>query len=239
MRAGKYILFSLFILINAINQGCKKEVTVTPQTETGIITDIEGNVYKTIKIGDQWWMAENLKVRTYRDGAAVKYSLSTTDWIDSSASYCIYDNNTSAPGLLYNWHAVNQQLAPAGWHIPTDAEWKKLEEYLGMPGTELSQNGWRGNQGTKLKKEGTSGWSSSDAQWPTNESGFTALAGSCRLFNGVWGDPGLFATGFWWTSTQSLHGDQAYYRYLDSKQSGVFRSYCDKKYGFSVRCIKD
>ena len=239
MKNSKYFLFGLIILFSAINQGCKEEEPVAPQAETGTLTDIDGNTYKTIKIGDQWWMAENLKVKTYRNGAVVKYSLSQSDWIDSSASYCMYDNNSGAPGLLYNWFAVNRELAPAGWHIPTDAEWKKLEEYLGMSGSDVSGNGWRGDQGTKLKKEGTNGCSASNAQWPTNESGFTALAGSCRLFDGRWGDPGLFATGFWWTATQSAHGDQAYYRYLDCKQSGVFRSYCDKKYGFSVRCIKD
>ena len=88
------------------------------------------------------------------------------------------------------------------------------------------------------KIEAPKGWTKYSNIWGTNESGFTALAGSCRLFNGTFGDPGLFSTGFWWTAA-SYPGNQAWYRYLDYKNANVFRSHTQKNYGFSIRCVKD
>ena len=109
-----------------------------------------------------------------------------------------------------------------------------------MKESDAIKNGWRGtDEGDKMKSEGNSGWTNFSGVWGTNTSGFTALSGGCRLFNGVWGNPGLFATGFWWTKSESPDHTQSYYRYLDYKKSGVYRSLCDKKYGFSVRCVKD
>ncbi len=221
----------------------KEEESITP--ETGIVTDVDGNVYKTIKIGNQWWMAENLKVKRYNDSTFILQLQSNTDWNDTLAGYCSYANNSSNTlnyGLLYNFYAVghSKKIAPKGWHIPSDEEWKTLERSLGMSNQEIEKNSWRGtNQGEKMKTVlgSTLGWTKYGDVWNTNESGFSAIAGSCRMFNGVWGDPGLFATGFWWTSTNK--NNQVWYRHLDYKTSNVFRFYGSKNYGFSVRCVKD
>jgi uncharacterized protein (TIGR02145 family) len=114
-----------------------------------------------------------------------------------------------------------------------------------MSASESAKSGWRGtNEGDKLKTEGTTGWTQFGDVWPTNESGFTALAGGCRMFNGTtianeWSTPqGLRSVGFWWTAT-GYSDNEALYRYLDYKNSNVFRSSCAKTYGFSIRCVKD
>ena len=169
-----------------------------------------------------------------------------SSWANTKkGSYCKYfndDNNAAIYGLLYNWYAVADtgNIAPIGWHIPTDDEWKELEKHLGMSQTDADKVNWRGSdEGDKMKIHAPYGWTRYGSIWATNESGFTALAGSCRLFNGIWGDPGTFATGFWWSASQHTSNNQAWYRYLDYKKSNVFRYYGSKNYGMSVRCVKD
>ena len=225
--------------------GCGDKDDPAPAQETSTVTDVEGNTYKTVKIGDQWWMTENLKVKKYSDGTPLPVVSDSANWAQLAVgAYCVYENGntqTAAPGLLYNWFAVHDaaDLAPAGWHIPTDGEWKTLEHFLGMENPETDKSGWRGStEGDKLKIEAPAGWSPYHDVWATNESGFTALAGSCRLPNAEFGQPGLFSTGFWWTSSEAP-GTDAWYRYLDYKNSNVFRSHGSKNYGFSVRCVKD
>jgi len=236
------LLASFFLLITS----CSKDNSTVDNAATGTVTDVDGNVYKTIKIGDQWWMAENLKTTKYRNGDSIADLQNSILWQanDSTGAFCLLDNDSLAPGLLYNWYAVNDsnRLAPAGWHIPGDEEWKELEKHLGMSQAEADAAAWRGNnEGDKLKVHAPAGWKSYKNVWATNESGFTALAGSCRLFDGRWGDPGidLASTGFWWSTTEHAGSSEAWYRYLDYKNSNVFRSHCTKNYGFSVRCIKD
>lgn len=229
------------LLLGLLFTGCKNESTAEPSLETSTVADTDGNVYKTVKIGNQWWMAENLKTKTYSNGTPVRELRDVIDWQGLNAGYCLFDGNTSAPGLLYNYNAVSSinKLAPNGWHIPTDEEWKQLEKHLGMSANEAEKLTWRGtNEGDKLKIEGPLGWSESEGIWGTNESGFTALAGSCRLINGAFGSPGLFATGFWWSAT-TYNTTESYYRYLDYKESRIFRSHVSNKYGMSVRCVKD
>lgn len=231
-----YFIFLSLIFITS----CKKE-NAEPEAETGLVTDIDNNVYKTIKIGNQWWMAENLRVKTFRNGVPVYEAQENDQWINTISAYCLYDNNNNAPGLLYNWLAVTDinNIAPEGWHIPTDNDWKELEKYLGMSQGEADKQNWRGTiEGEKLKNEGTASWRAYDNIWSTNESGFSALAGSCRLFNGIWGDPGLDATGFWWTSS-SYSENAIWYRYLDYKETRIYRSKISKSYGLSIRCVKD
>ncbi len=240
-QKNKYCFFILLFFHLLIVSSCKKETDTYVLNETGFVSDIDNNVYKTVKIGNQWWMAENLKVKTYRNGIPIPNAQSENEWLNASAAYCIYDDNDYAPGLLYNWNSVidSSNIAPAGWHIPTDQEWKELEIHLGMTQADANKLNWRGtNEGEKLKIGGREGWSAFNNVWATNESGFTALAGSCRLSNGTWGDPGLFATGFWWSSS-SFSDNSIWYRYLDYKESRIFRSKISKGYGFSIRCIKD
>ena len=240
-RCGYAGLFVVLILM--LSNGCHKDEDTTVSLQTDSVTDVENHVYKTVKIGKHWWMAENLQVKKYRDGSPVAVLQSDSmQWMqDTNGAYCIYNNNASAPGLLYNWNAVNNpaKLAPEGWHVPTDEEWKELEKYLGMNQAEADRTGWRGsNQGEKLKIKSPESWTIYENIWSTNESGFTAIAGGCRMFNGGWGDPGLSAAGYWWTST-AQNAEEAGYRCLDYKNAGVFRSFCSKSYGFSIRCVKD
>jgi uncharacterized protein (TIGR02145 family) len=234
-----FILLTLFTVL--LFSGCKKKDVAPIAKETGTLTDIDGNIYKTIKIGNQWWMAENLKVKTFSNGMLLQQAQANNDWRNANAAYCQYDENANAPGLLYNWEAIssNNQLAPAGWHIPTDEEWKIMEKAIGMSDAEANGFGWRGtNESEKLKVESPQGWTLYGNVWASNASGFTALAGSCRLPDATWGDPGLFATGFWWTATEKTE-DKSYYRYLDYKTKTIFRNYAYKTYGMSVRCVKD
>ena len=236
-------------LVFIVNEGCKKKED-NPVLETGAMTDIDNNAYSTIKIGNQWWMAEDLKVTHYRNGVSIKSinvqtqsQSDSLDWVtDLNGAFCkTFNNGNVEIGKFYNWYAVSNsnQLAPAGWHIPSDEEWKAMERSLGMNTGEIENSGWRGNhEGEKLKTMGPDGWTTYDGVWGNNESGFNAFAKGCRLFNARPADPGYFVTGFWWTST-AQSPTESWYRNLDYKKTNVFRSHCLKNFGFSVRCVKD
>jgi len=226
---------------------CEKPKPVQSTPETSTMTDRDGNVYKTVKIGNQWWMAENLKVKTFLNGDSILLEPSSNNWQSAGAAYCI--NGASPYGFLYNAHAVNdvRKIAPAGWHIPTDEEWKTLEMNLGMSRASVDSIGWRGNtEGDKLKIEQSSLENSTlywevnvEKQfiiWPNNESGFSAVPAGCRVFNGSFGI-GPKLTGFWWSS--SVYNNQNWFRYLDYSKSKVFRFYSDIQSGYSIRCVKD
>jgi uncharacterized protein (TIGR02145 family) len=234
------ILLLTFISTVVISS-CKDDDDTKPVPETGTVTDIDGNTYKTVKIGNQWWMAENLKVTRYRTGTPIAQVQDPIQWTTAPDAFCLYENNSTSPGLLYNHHAVanTENIAPEGWRIPTDADWKELERTLGMSDEKIETTGWRGDdEGNRLKLYGEQGWKRYQENWPTNESGFGASAGSCRLFNGYWGNPGLFYTGFWWTATDHS-GSEAWYRHMDYKKSNIFRYYGLKSQGYSIRCVKN
>ena len=235
------ILVVVYFLLQ-IPLSCKKDSMNKPLIPLfDSIMDVDSNYYKIVKIGEQWWMAENLEVESYNDGTPIRNATSDEFWKDTLAGYCLYKNDVTAPGLLYNWYAVNssKKIAPAGWHIATEQDWQKLEIFLGMSYKDILKNGWRGStEGSKLKVYGRKGWLTEVENWPTNESGFSALAGSCRKQNGIWGEPGLTITGFWWTATEE-NSSKAYYRYLDCKSTKVFRHQDYKNCGLSVRCVKD
>ena len=242
---NKVISFCIFYVLIAYSISCKKEnPTTNLQFITDSITDIDGNVYQTIKIGSQWWMMENLNVTKYKNGIEINSTNNNSDWEqDSVGMYSQYDNNENAPGLLYNWYAVTNRhgIAPEGWHVATDNDWKILEKYLGMNPIHIDSVSWRGtNEGDKLKANDA--WTIVEDikwyVWATNESGFTALAGSCKLQNGKWGSPGIMSTGFWWTASDK-NSNAAWYRYLDYKKSEIFRSTVSKNYGMSIRCVKN
>lgn len=211
---------------------------------TGTVTDIDNNVYKTIKIGDQWWMAENLRVTHYRNGESIPNvtdSLTWAMWTLSTDAYCNYDNDTSYVGpygRLYNCNAVidSRNIGPEGWHVPTDEEWKQLEMYLGMSQSQVDSTGYRGtDEGGKLKEVGSTHWNSPN-NGATNSSSFTALPGGFRN-----GHTGRFYSignyGFWWSATES--GTRAWYRYLHYDHSDVHRNDNYKRYGYSVRLVRD
>jgi len=195
-------------------------------------TDADTNNYATVTIGNQVWMAENLKTTVYNDGSSIPLVTGSTDWAFlSTPGYCWYSNYT---GALYNWYAVNTaKLAPVGWHVPTDDEWKQLEMELGMIQEQANATGPRGtNQGAQLKSQ--SGWNSNGNG--SNTSGFSALPGGCRYSNG--GFYVLGAGGYWWTSTQFSTTD-AWDRIMSSDNDIVYRFDNLKTHGFSVRCVKD
>ncbi|PKK82042.1 MAG: hypothetical protein CVT49_15770 [candidate division Zixibacteria bacterium HGW-Zixibacteria-1] len=213
---------------------------------TGTVTDIDDNTYPTVKIGDQWWMAENLKVTHYRNGDSIP---NITDgaawgWLTTGA-YCEYDNdiaNVAVYGRLYNWYAVDdsRNIAPAGWHVPSDDEWKQLEIYLGLSQAEADAEDCRGtDEGNKLKDTGTTHWCMN--MGATNESGFTALPGG-YLDSHDGPCVGMTYDALFWSSTEYDSIDAWYRRLYCGWSSAVCRYHSldkSKRYGFSVRCVKD
>ncbi len=186
--------------------------------------------YKWTKIGTQTWMAENLKVTKYNDGIAIPNVTDATAWSElTTGALCDYENtpsNSETYGKLYNWYAVNTgKLCPTGWHLPSDAEWTELTDYLG--GTS--------DAGGKLKETGTTHWNSPNTS-ATNETGFTALPGGYRNNDGSFYSIG--SRGYWWSATK-LGANDAWYRRMFYNSSIVDRYYDDKGAGFSVRCLKD
>lgn len=241
------IISSCFMFIILIS--CEDAPTTTPPEEIiDSVTDIDGNVYQTVKIGNQLWMAENLKVTKYRNGDVIPNVTDDSDWRGlSSGAYVSYENeesNIAIYGLYYNWYAVNdnRSIAPEGWHVASDEDWKELEMHLGMSqldadGTGSSGNGFRGtDEGGKIKETGTTTWSLPNTG-ATNESGFTALAGGYRSHNRGFDDLGNYAK--FWTSTPVTGGTTAWLRRLKTIYSDISRWINVKQYGFNVRCVKD
>ena len=209
-----------------------KVTNLSNNDKNGFVSDIDGNTYRTVKIGDQWWMAENLKTTKYNDGNDIPLVSEISIWPTlSTPAYCWYnndENNKNPYGALYNGYAVNTtKLCPSDWHVSSDDEWKTFTDYLG--GTSVA--------GGKLKKAGTSHWNSPNTG-ATNEIGFTALPGGSRH-----NADGNFHTdfgknGYWWSSTK-YSSTMIWYRsmyYMDSK---VSRANDHIKTGFSIRCVKD
>ena len=207
-----------------------------------IATDIDGQTYTTVTIGTQVWMKENLKVSKYRNGDPIPTNLNDSQWsTSSSGAYSIYNNNTAnnaTYGKLYNWYAVvdSRGLCPAGWHVPTDDEWKTLESYLGVPVSELDLILGRGatsNVGGKLKSTALL-WTSPNTG-ASNLTGFSGLPGGARSSAGF--ISGLNNEGSWWSKTGAVNN--AYSRTLRNSENTIVRGYNTRSYGFSVRCLKD
>jgi uncharacterized protein (TIGR02145 family) len=199
--------------------------------DVDVVTDIDGNTYLTIRIGKQWWMAENLKVTHYLNGDAIPNVTGGKAWVNLiTGAYCSYDNdaaNAKAYGLLYNCYAVMDArgLAPKGWHVPSDEEWQILVDYFGH----------NEDAGSKMKETGIIYWNSPNTG-ATNESGFSALPGGYRSNYGNFSSVGT--TALFWSSTKGSRGN-AWYRYLGYSYSGIYRDGYNKGNGFSVRCVQD
>ena len=192
------------------------------------VTDIEGNVYNTVKLGNQTWTTKNLNVGKYRNGDPIPQVQDNTAWTNlTTGAWCYYLNNTAngtTYGKLYNWYAVKDPrgLAPNGYHIPTDAEWTSLTTYLG------GQNA----AGTKMKS--TSGWQNN--RNGTNTSGFAGLPGGYRSLDGLFYYVG--SDGYWWSSSES-YSNLAWNRRLNFDDGDADRNDGNKQDGFSVRCLRD
>jgi len=197
------------------------------------ITDIEGNIYKTVNIGDQDWMAENLKTTKYNNGDAIATTDPSTLDIHLEIApsfqwaYDSSDVNVDTYGRLYTWAAANDSrgVCPDGWHVPTDEEWTTLTDYLG--GLSVA--------GSKLKEAGIEHWTGSNED-ATNESGFTALPAGQRRGIGTFENIG-YACHFW-ASTWDMTSN-AYSRKLLVGSTEVIRDFGPLRGGFSIRCIKD
>ncbi|HPW67091.1 MAG TPA: FISUMP domain-containing protein [Salinivirgaceae bacterium] len=229
---------------------------ITLQGENmGSFTDSrDGNVYKFITIGNQVWMTENLKYlpnvvgpKTGSDSVPYCYVYGY-DGADVTAAKAIDSYKTY--GVLYNWVAVVngaassdanpsgvQGICPKGWHLPSDAEWKQLEMYLGMTEEQANSTGFRGtDEGGKLKAAGIMAHWTYPNTGATNESGFTALPGGYRKLNGSFDQIGYY--GNWWSATESDETN-AWYRSMSYNGSDVGRYIYAKQFGFSVRCLRN
>lgn len=210
------------------------------QMDVPIVTDVDNNVYNTVTIGTQVWMASNLKTTKYNDGSSIQYV--NTDWSTSTAgAYYYYGNvvsNGTTYGALYNWYAVDnndatkvasnggKNICPTGWHVPTDGEWTTLTNYL----VDFA--------GGKLKETGTTHWTTPNSG-ATNSSGFTALPGGNRNWDGF---PfyKIGYEGWWWSSSpEDADPSSAYCRRMRNTSSVVESGSGYKTFGFSVRCVKD
>jgi uncharacterized protein (TIGR02145 family) len=240
MKMIKHLL--IFFLTLSLFTSCEDDEVDVVIPALDSIADIEGNIYRTVKIGDKWWMAEDLKVKKFRNGDLIGDAQNESEWTNASAAFCLLEGNPQAPGLLYNWEAVNHPsgLAPEGWHVATEADWQELERFLGMSVDEIEKINWRqsGDCGDQLKVKGPQTWLRFEGVWGNNKSGFSALTSGCRLNNGSWANPGFGSCGYWWTATEKEY-NTAYFRNLDYKKSGVFRYYVSKNYGMAVRCVKN
>jgi uncharacterized protein (TIGR02145 family) len=203
------------------------------------IADVDGNTYRTVAIGTQMWMAENLKTTLYNTNVAIPLVTDNAAWIAlTTPAYCFYDNNegTNKPlyGALYNWWAANNaDLCPTGWHVPAEAEFSALEIYLGMDPGVIGTWDFRGtDQGTQMKN--TTGWTSGNG---TNTSGFSALPGGYRYnIDGTFNLSG--STTYFWAADQ-LDATRGWYRRLDGNQGGVNKGATEKPAGKYIRCVKD
>jgi len=215
---------------------CEKDEDDDPATDSatddptneGILTDIDGNVYSTVQIGDQVWMAENLKTTTYNDGTSINLIEGNSYWgNDTLGAYCwklnSYEHYADA-GAIYNWYVTkNGNLCPNGWHLPTDAEWTALENYI-------ANDGYDGAEGYALKS--TSGWHNNGGG--NDNYGFAARPTGFRFDDGEWTSA---YSAYFWTATEG-NAIYAYYRSI-SQDSTIYREWINKHYGFFVRCLKD
>ena len=221
------------------------------------IEDFDGNLYKTIKIGKQWWMAENLRVKHYNNGDVIPLIKSKTNWDTlgyKSAAMCFYNNiesNSNVYGALYTWSAAmnrtdnnsgknvkGQGICPEGWRLPDDNDWKLLELHLGMSQNDVNNYGIRGtNQGSKIADNAglwQTGFLSDNEEF--GKAGFRALPGGYRSNYGNFFSLSFF-TGFWSYSEKS--DCEALIRTIDYSFSNIGRNPAKKNFGYSIRCIKD
>lgn len=247
MKRKRLIWLSLILLMGVLlifNYNCKKDDNINhsngkttalfnPNKTYGSLIDLDGNIYKTITIGSQTWMAENLRTTKYQNGEDIPEVSDDDIWINLSiGAYCNYQNTKSVDsiatyGRLYNFSAVadNRQIAPAGWHVPTHEEWIILETYLGDSVA-----------GIKLKETGNTHWKTYYYEG-TNETGFTALGGGYRWLSGFYHKK---IEGGWWTATESdTLSNAAFHITLGYNYEFFGGCDCPKRDGYSIRCVKD
>ena len=229
-RLWIYPLFIMCALLIATSS-CTKSSSTTPTTttNTNTITDVDGNLYHYVVIGTQTWLVENLKTTHFNDGTPIPNVTNAADRHTlKTPAYFWYNNdinNKDTYGALYDWYAVNTGiLAPKGWHVPSNDEWKILINFLG--GANVA--------GKHLKEKGATHWDSTNNS--DNSSGFTALPGGCTNLDGFFEYIGMF--GNWWSSTPYASG--AMCQSMSPGSNGVAETTENpKNFGYSVRCVKN
>ncbi len=228
-----------------------REPTLSIEQGDGV-TDIEGNEYETIIIGDQHWMAENLRVTRYRNGTLIDSPGEDYNaWRDNkTGAYSWYDigeeQYAEAYGALYNWYTTDNDagLCPAGWRMPTDDDFKIMEMYLGMKYDEANAGGWRGSdsdvvnrlKSTRKEADGHPFWAEGLNDRATNESGFSFIPGGLRTSTGYF--VSLGRAGYLWSSTER-NPEVVWARKLELDYDEVTRFALNKDLGFNVRCIEE
>jgi uncharacterized protein (TIGR02145 family) len=196
-----------------------------------VVKDIVGNIYNTVIIGDQEWMAENLKTTRFNDGTVIPIVIDEKKWSKlKKPAYCWFKNDSTSNkdvyGALYNWYTVyTYRLCPTGWHVPSNTEWMTLIDYMGGAS----------ESGNKLKEAGIAHWREPN-NGATNESGFTAIPGGSREFLGQFSYYGFKTQ--WWSANDST-SNSAWFWGVDFTNSNVTSFFLDKKEGLSVRCVMD
>ncbi len=214
---------------------------------TPTLTDVDGNIYNTVQIGSQCWMAENLKTTTYRNNTPIPNITDSTEWLYlTTGAYVWYDNDISWKdlyGALYNWYTVDDLngLCPEGWHVPADDEWTVLTDFIGGTGSPHGNELKSSRQvdsplGGGCNTSEQPRWNQDNTFYGTDHYGFSGLPGGYRFGYGPFDHMGNF--GFWWSSTEhSL--SYSWYRSLGYDIGNVYEYRYYKHYGFSVRCLKD
>jgi uncharacterized protein (TIGR02145 family) len=239
---------------NSIGTGYGEEMLFFTLWDNKSVEDYDGNAYETVQIGDQVWIAENLRSEHYSDGSAMVPVEQDVDWMalePDMKAYSYYENSTDNQdtyGMLYTWAAAMngegssnelpsgiQGVCPSSWHMPSESEWKELEYQLGMSELIAVDVGWRGyEEGGMLKQKGTNLWKEPNLM-ATNETGFTALPGGFRDADGLFRAIESFTA--FWSSTANEEG--AWLRGLHYDRGEILHEPYQVKYGLSVRCVKD
>lgn len=227
--------------MNQLNLNIKSKFEMTKKFIFSILTFLATYLYaqNEVKISNQIWMTANLNVSVFRNGDSIFHAKSNKEWENAGnegkPAWCYYENNAgneSKYGKLYNWYAVTDPrgLAPKGWHIPSETDWKTFEYNIG------------GNGGDKLKS--TSDWKentkSSDnntaSSYGNNFMGFNGYPSGIRYYDGFF----IYKTqnGYWWSKTE-MDTNLAWFYYLDYRSSELLKNFSKKSNGLSVRCIKD
>ena len=244
---SKSLLLTILSVFIIMLLSCEKNPTTT-DVDPNTVTDIDGNVYHTVQIGNQVWTVENLRTTKYNDGSPILHLTDSDEWAnDTLGDYCYYGNTTDADsiakfGALYNWYAVKTgKLAPEGWHVPDSSDWNELRDYL----IANSYNWDETTSGNKIGKSmaAKTDWRSSGEEGDVgndmqsnNSSGFSALPGGYRSDLGSFSSIGYY--GYWWSTTE-IDSSFAYGHHLYFDYDGLVRSSYYKECGFSVRLVKD
>lgn len=261
-RSSAWLLVAL-IALNPLLTSCSDDDDDVDYPIFGDgVTDVDGNAYQTIIIGGQEWMAENLIVTSFPDGTDIPSGFTAEEWSQlETAAYAVHDHQdvdgidlpqemVSTYGMLYNWHAVSDEkgLCPEGWHIPSDADWQQLLDYLEQEHGIMNQDE-AGGAGNALKAARQDGhpwggdhntaehpyWLAHEKHHGTDDFAFNVVPAGGR------GDDGLYknlleGAGFW-TNTEASAG-KAWHHYIIHLAGNVSRDDFDKRFGLSVRCIR-